>query len=102
FLSVAEFGAVELTVDVLRGTKRAAALRVSMSQQDRLILAALVWVIDAASEGLEHDVTRMPTVPPATALKPYEELQLEGYPWFPFWQNLETREIERRADRSQP
>jgi hypothetical protein len=61
FLSVAEFGAVELTVDVLRGSKRAAALRVSMSQQDRLILAALVWVIDAASEGLEHDVTRMPT-----------------------------------------
>jgi hypothetical protein len=62
----------------------------------------LVWVIDDRAEGLEHDVTGMPAVPVAATLPSYEELELEGYPWFPFWRNLETREIGRRDDRSQP
>jgi acyl-CoA thioesterase len=29
-------------------------------------------------------------------LPSYEELQPPGYPWFPFWRNLEVRQIERR------
>jgi acyl-CoA thioesterase len=99
FLSVAEFGRVDLAVHTLRASRRATALRVSMTQQGRPILEALVWVIDADARGLEHDVTRMPAVPKSEALKPYEELNLEGYPWFPFWRNLETREIAR-GDRS--
>jgi acyl-CoA thioesterase len=110
FLNVAEFGGVDLAVHTLRASKRATALRVSMTQQTRPILEALVWVVDAEAKGLEHDVTSMPAVPGPQTLKPYEELNLEGYPWFPFWKNLETREIERisssstgrwrRADRS--
>lgn len=102
FLNVAEFGAVDLAVRTLRGAKRAAALGVSMSQNGRAILEALVWVVDAAAEGLQHDVTRMPALPAPETLQSYEELQPEGYPWFPFWRNLETREIGRRADHSQP
>jgi acyl-CoA thioesterase II len=102
FLSVAEFGRVDLVVRVLRGSKRAAAVGVSMSQSGRPILEALAWVVDDGSRGLQHDVTRMPAVPPSAALKSYEELQPEGYPWFPFWGNMETREINRREDRSVP
>lgn len=102
FINVAEFGEVDLTVHTLRASKRATALRVSMSQQSRLILEALVWVVDDAAQGLEHDVTSMPVVPGVTEVGSYDELQPEGYPWFPFWRNLETREIHRRADRSSP
>lgn len=100
FLSVADFGAVDLAVRTLRGSKRAAALGVSMSQNGRAILEALAWIIDDAANGLEHDVTGMPSVPAVETLASYEELQPEGYPWFPFWRNLETREIGRRTDRS--
>jgi acyl-CoA thioesterase len=102
FLNVAEFGAVDLTVRILRGSRRAAALGVAMSQSGRAILEALAWVVDAATEGLEHDVSCMPSVPAVETLQSYEELQPEGYPWFPFWSNIETREIGRRADRSFP
>lgn len=102
FLSVAEFGPVDLTVRVLRAAKRAAAVGVSMSQNGRAIVEALAWAVDADSKGLEHNVTRMPSVPAPGALQSYEELQLEGYPWFPFWQNVETREIGRPLDQNEP
>lgn len=102
YLSVAEFGSVDLHVRTLRAAKRAAALAVSMTQKGNAILEAIVWVVDAAVQGLEHDVTRMPAVSAIESIKPYEELQLEGYPWFPFWRNIETREIERLVDRSAP
>lgn len=100
FLSVADFGAVDLAVRTLREAKRAAAVAVSMSQKGRAILEALAWIIDDAAQGLEHDVTSMPAAPAPETLPSYEELQLEGYPWFPFWRNIETREIGRRDDRS--
>jgi len=94
YLSVAQFDAVDLAVQTLRSGRRAAALRVSMTQQQRPILEALVWVVDDTLAGLEHDVAVMPAVPPVEALASFEELAIPGYPWFPFWNNLESRPIE--------
>jgi acyl-CoA thioesterase len=95
YLNVATFGAVDLTVQTLRASRRAAALRVSMTQQERPILEALVWVVDDGIAGLEHEVAVMPEVPPIDALQSFEELAPPGYPWFPFWNNLEARPTEQ-------
>ncbi len=95
FLSVAEFDVVDLQVTTLRATKRAASVRVSMTQQQRPILEAIVWVVDEVS-GLEHDVAQMPAVPTPDTLKSIDELvapedRKSGYA---FWQNLESRPID--------
>lgn len=91
FLNVAEFSEVALRVTRLRESKRATALRVSMTQGDRPILEALAWIIDDRSEGLEHDETRAPVVPPPDGVPSFEDLKPPGYPWFSFWKNMETR-----------
>lgn len=95
FLAVGEFAAVDLAVQVLRQTKRAASLRVSMSQGDKLLLEALVWVIDDL-QGLEHDVSPMPNVPRPEGLKSIDELLAgeERRVTYPFWNNLESRPID--------
>jgi acyl-CoA thioesterase len=98
FINVADFGGVDLAVHTLRASKRATALRVSMTQNERLLLEALVWVVDESAPGLEHDVTRMPEVSPVQAVRSYDDLQPEGYPWYPFWRNLETRDLDWRMD----
>jgi acyl-CoA thioesterase II len=91
YLNVAEFSEVTLRVVRLRESKRAAALRVSMTQRERPILEALTWIIDDRSLGLEHDEARAPVVPPPEGLPSYEDLKPPGYPWFSFWKNMETR-----------
>jgi acyl-CoA thioesterase-2 len=94
FLSVGEFDEVGLTVQILRRAKRAASLRVSMTQRERPLLEALVWVIDDLN-GLEHDVAPMPAVPGPEKLKPIEELvAAEDRKSYRFWENLESRPID--------
>lgn len=95
YLSVAEFDDVDLHVTPLRVGKRAASVRVSMTQKTRPILEAVVWVVGEV-EGLDHDVTRMPEVPGPAALRPIEELLApeERKAPYPFWQNLEARPID--------
>jgi acyl-CoA thioesterase II len=94
YLSVADFDTVDMHVTGLRQAKRAASLRVSMTQKARPILEAIVWVTEEG-RGLEHDVTRMPEVPHAHALRSIEELVgPENYnPTYRFWRNLETRPL---------
>jgi acyl-CoA thioesterase II len=96
FVSVAEFDAVDLSVSPLRATKRAASLRVSMTQQGRHILEALVWVVDDALQGLAHDDTRMPEVARPEQLTPIDELvpAADRAQRFRFWDNLEVRPID--------
>jgi acyl-CoA thioesterase-2 len=91
YLNVAEFSEVTLRVVRLRESKRASSLRVSMTQGDRPILEALAWIVDDRSEGLEHDEAHAPVVPPPDELPSFEALKPPGYPWFPFWKNMETR-----------
>jgi acyl-CoA thioesterase len=73
FLSSAAFGPVELDVVQLRQAKQAESLRVGMTQGDRRILEALVWMIGDV-DGLEHDHARMPDVPGPGDLRAIEEL----------------------------
>jgi len=95
FLGVADFDVVDLQVTSLRATKRAASLRVSMTQMERPILEAVVWVIGEVA-GLEHDTARMPDVPLPTKLRSFEDLvpPEERTVTYPFWQNLEGRPID--------
>lgn len=99
YLNVAEFAEVNLVVRTLRASKRTAALQVSMTQGERPILDASVWVVDDNVSGLTHDVTTMPSVPGPHDLRSFDELQPEGYPWYPFWRNVEVRPTEWREER---
>jgi acyl-CoA thioesterase len=93
YLSVAEFDAVELTVTPLRQGKRAASLRVSMTQRERAILEAIIWVVGEVN-GLDHDELRMPHVPLPGQLRSVEELiESEGGSAHAFWTNIERRPI---------
>jgi acyl-CoA thioesterase II len=107
FLSVAEFEPVELTVTTLRATKRAASLRVSMTQHGRAILEGLAWVVEDRLTGLVHDDVQMPDVPTPERLKSIDELiaPADRAQRHRFWDNLEVRPLmwvpwsERKPDR---
>ena len=94
FLAVAEFAEVDLQVTALRASSRAASLRVTMTQRDRPIFEAVVWVI-GATDGLVHDAASMPAVPAPESLKPIEEFLPEVQAnRYRFWDNLEERPID--------
>jgi acyl-CoA thioesterase II len=94
YLSVAEFDTVDVAVTRLREAKRAASLRVSMTQGKRLILEAIVWIV-SESHGLEHEHGRMPQVPPPQQLRSVDELLgSKAENPYPFWKNIERRPIE--------
>lgn len=95
YLSVAEFDQVELTVTPLRAAKRAVSLRVAMTQRERPVLDAVVWVVDDDLQGLAHDDARLPALPGPQELKSIEELvpPAERTQRHRFWDNLETRPI---------
>ena len=95
FLGVADFDVVDLRVTMLRAAKRAESLRVSMTQKDRPIFEAILWVI-AEVEGLAHDVATMPDVPLPSALRSIEDLvpAQDLQQRYRFWENLESRPID--------
>jgi acyl-CoA thioesterase len=91
FLGVADFAPVDLAVRTLRRTRRAESLAVSMTQDGRPVLEAMVWAVAGGGDGLRHDAWTMPSVPAPDTLRSIEELMPVGTPVFPFWQNLELR-----------
>lgn len=101
FLGVAEFGPVDLDVTMLRSTRRAESLRVSMTQGGKAVLEALVWAVADGMEPLEHDEAPMPDVPAAADLPTMEErMAAAGNPGppFPFWVNIDNRALQWRAE----
>lgn len=92
YLSVARFDAVELRVATLRAGRRTEALHVAMTQNDVPILDANVWAV-GPNEGLEHDYTKPPDVPPPGELKEVRELEPDR-PQRGFFQNLERCPID--------
>jgi acyl-CoA thioesterase-2 len=101
YLNVASFDDVELTVGVLRSSRRAESLRVAMWQGDRPILEALVWVA-VEGEGLQHDDAAMPEVPPPSQATLWTSPDRAP---IPMWRNLEGRmvgwpETQRWEERS--
>jgi acyl-CoA thioesterase len=91
YVSVARFDAVELHVESLRVGKRTEALRVSMTQDDELVLSAQVWAMDE-NEGMAHDFVPAPELPDPDTLKSLEQLRPER-PLHPFFRNFEQRPI---------
>ena len=43
--------------------------------------------------GFEHDVATMPTVPPAAALRGFQDLADNYSEWYPLWRNVEGRPL---------
>ena len=69
FLSVPKVGPAEIQVTSLRKTRIAESLRVSLVQEGRLFLEAMLWAGDTVP-GLDHAATGMPDVPGYDALAP--------------------------------
>jgi acyl-CoA thioesterase II len=94
FLGAASYDAktVDIEVTSLRRSSRAEALRVSITQGDRLVLEAHVWAVAEGMPGMEHDVTRMPDVPKPYELKTFEELNPDEETNH-FWNNFDGKPV---------
>jgi acyl-CoA thioesterase len=94
FLSTAAFDTVDLEVTPLRQAKRAESLRVSMTQEGRPVLEALVWLVDDV-QGLEHDHARAPDARRPDTLRPIDEQIPPDTPRppFTFFDNVEERPL---------
>jgi acyl-CoA thioesterase-2 len=93
YLSVAQFGTVDITVTPRKTGRVAVSQRVEISQGERAILDAMVWSVGDV-EGLEHDETIPPDVPGPDELRDMSELFPDGEPPFPFWNNLVAKPLE--------
>ena len=103
YLGVASFDSVDIQVRALRSAKTAASHRVELTQDGRPILEATIWSVGEV-DGLEHDHTA--TLDPGVAgpdatpnlldLLTPEQLE-QGSP-YPFWQNLDSKPIDFRAE----
>lgn len=92
FLSVARFAPVDLTVDVVHRGRRSESLRVSMQQDGRPVLEAMVRTA-AELPGLAHDAASPPEVAGPEGLKSSEELYQRPR-IYSFWENLEVRPVD--------
>ena len=100
FLGVAGFDEVVIAVKTLRVTKRAEAMRVSMSQGKSPIFEALVWTCGPL-DGLEHELAMSPAKFEPESVPPTSERLAEAgiQPMYRFWTNLDERsETWRSAD----
>lgn len=104
FLSVARFGVVDVEVRVLKAGRRAESLGVSITQGERRIFEGLLRTA-AESEGLEHDVARIPESARPADLREIHELVPDEESPHPFWGNFRVKPVwperfepgERRA-----
>jgi acyl-CoA thioesterase-2 len=91
FLGVARFEPVDIDVTVLRATRRAQSLQVSMRQHGKPIVEAIAWAIADGLEPLEHAFGEMPVVPSPDSIPTLEERlgdQAHG-----FWRNVDNRSV---------
>ncbi|HEY5026226.1 MAG TPA: thioesterase family protein [Acidimicrobiales bacterium] len=96
YLHVAAFEPIDVQVSTLRSAKTALSQRVTISQGARQVLEATVWSVGEV-EGLEHDDTESPAVPPPDGLPSIEELTPDREAPFRFWNNFDMRPVTFRA-----
>jgi acyl-CoA thioesterase II len=106
FLRSPAFARVELQVSMLKRSRRSEALTVSMTQDGKEVMQALVRTA-ADAPGYEHQQEAAPAVPPPAQLQSAEELWRTsnprvGRPIFRFWENIERRPTERLKQPPQP
>lgn len=93
FLSVADFGPVDITVTTVRTTRRVESLRVMVSQNAKPVFTALVWALDTLS-GIQHEATPMPDVPEPDGLATFRELwTMTGRDLNPFNDRFDRRPL---------
>ena len=93
FLDVADFADVTLETTTLRRSRRAESTRVTMTQDGRAVLEALVWSVTGDLQGLVHDAAPSPTVPgPDGLLSTEEHLGTDERP-FRFFSNFDERPL---------
>lgn len=103
FLNVGKFDEVELTVTRLRSSRKAEALQVRMAQQDRAILHAVVWAVDATLPGPVHPVATPPKVPGPEEVRTVQEMGAEaGEAPLPNEAYCETRPVSWAPDEPGP
>ena len=90
FLRVARFDTIDVQVESLQAGKRTEALRVTLRQDDQLVLVAQVWAA-GENEGMVHDHVPAPDVPDPDTLRSLDELR--PTPVHPFFRNFEQRPI---------
>jgi acyl-CoA thioesterase II len=95
FLGVADFGVVDLDVRVVRESRRAASIAVSMTQAGKAVLEALAWIVGDV-DGLEHDAAPTPSVPTPDELPNVDQLMAgrERGPYHRFWSNFDERPLQ--------
>lgn len=94
YLNVARFEPVDIEVEARKQGRAAESQRVSVSQDGRPILDAMVWSVSAEAEGLEHDEAVAPDLPAPDQLPSITELiPDDAGPPFPFWSNLDSKPI---------
>jgi acyl-CoA thioesterase II len=98
YLSVAQFGDVDLHVSTRKRGRSATAQRVEMTQDARPVLDAMVWSIGDV-EGLEHDETVFPEVPGPDRLPDIRDLLPDDAQTpFAFWNNLDAKPLQFEID----
>lgn len=99
YLGIARFDDVELTVRTLRSGRTVESFAVSMRQDGRPILDAMV-LASTGDGALEHDVAAAPEVPDPGALRSVAERAAEaGAPApYRFWEGIDSRPVDWRDD----
>lgn len=93
YLGVAAFAPVDIEVEARKEGRSASSHRVSITQEGRPILDAMVWST-SATEGLEHDESAPPDVPGPDELPRLQDLlPPDAEAPFPFWRNFDARPV---------
>lgn len=94
YLSAARFEPVQIAVETRRAGRSATSQRIEISQDGKAILDASVWSV-VADDGLEHDETVAPDVPPPSDLQEIRDLLPPDAPRpFPFWENFDCKPVD--------
>lgn len=101
FLRAGTFDDVEIEVTSLRSAKRTEALRVTITQDERALLEAHVWTVEAELPGLEHSLAVAPDVAGPDELRSIAELEPDAAP-HRFWQNFDRKPISWTAPGDAP
>ena len=101
YLRVARFESVVVEANLVHAGQRAESIQVTMSQQGKPILTALVRTA-ALGQGLVHDATTPPEVADPETLPRAEELRASESRHFAFWDNYERRVLQPDSWRTPP
>ncbi|HEX3693160.1 MAG TPA: thioesterase family protein [Solirubrobacteraceae bacterium] len=101
FLSSPAFAPVHVGVSALKRGRRAESFSVTMSQEGKPVLHALVKTA-ADAPGYEHQHPQAPSVPPPERVETYEWKPAPGEPSFRFWENIQRRPVPRDRDDRAP